>query len=194
MYKTILTDTSFIRVPVVSEQLERKTMEKKAEEAAKLILEIRSDRYYLAAGIVDPFPQNFELSTALNELDELEEKYLSLFIGKSYIQSFYREYYIVPEGSIETEEFSLDTFSSETGFYSAGSDSGKELLLEINPEGKTRSLRNLLPQQPEESVFNKLYYRMPEIAIVNLYEGEDLIHKERLTIFQSGALVNILSR
>jgi hypothetical protein len=192
MYKTILTDTSFIRVPVVSEQLERKTPEKKAEEAAKLILEIRSDRYYLAAGIVDPFPQDFDLATALAELDELEEKYLSLFIGKSYTQRFYREYYIVPEGAVETEDFVLGSFSLESGFDAVESSPGDEIVLEIIPLGKTRSMSNLLPQQPEEEVYNKIYYRMPEITLVNLYEGDLIIHQERIAIFQSGAMVNLI--
>ncbi len=190
MYKTILTDTSFIRVPVVSEQLERKTLEKKAEEAAKLILEIRSDRYFLAAGIVDPFPQDFDLKIALTALDELEEKYLSLFIGKSYTQGYYREFFILPKGSMETEEFTIGAFSNEAGFVSDGS--GEELKVEITPVGKTKSMRNLLPQHPEEEVYNKLYYRMPEMTVVDILKGEDLVHQERIALFQSGALVNVI--
>lgn len=190
MYKTILTDTSFVKVPVISEQLERKTMEKKAEEAAKLILEIRSDRYYLAAGIVDPFPQSFDLETALAELDELEEKYLSLFIGKSYSQGFYREYYVIPGGTQEPERVKLGSFSEDLGF-DADQSTGEDLEIVITPEGKTRSLRNLLPQQPEEEVFNKIYYRMPDIAKVDLFAGKKLIHQERIEIFQAGALINV---
>ena len=101
IYKTIITDTSFVRVPVTSEQMERKTLEKKAEEAAKLILEIRTDRYYLAAGLVDPFPVDFDLKTALEALDRLEAEYLSLFIGKSFTQQITREYFIKPGGSLQ---------------------------------------------------------------------------------------------
>ena len=153
---------------------------------------IRSDRYYLAAGIIDPFPRDFDLATALSELDELEEKYLSLFIGKSYTQRYYREYYIAPEGSLEPEGFVLGSFSADSGFDIVESSPGEEIMLEIIPEGKTRSMRNLLPQQPEEEVYNKIYYRMPEITLVNLYEGDRVIHQERIAIFQSGAMVNLM--
>ncbi len=190
MYKTILTDTSFIRVPMVSEQLERKTLEKKAGEAAKLILEIRTDRYYLAGGMLDPYPQDFDLKSALATLDHLEEEYLSLFIGKSFKQKFYREFFFSPQGSLEIEEFTLGSFTSAGGFSEDLID-GALLKVEITPGGKTRSMKNLLPQHPEEEVYNILYYRIPEITDVNVVLGEQVIHRERMAIFQSGVLVNV---
>lgn len=189
MYKTILTDTSFVKVPIVSEQLERKTLEKKAEEAAKLILEIRTDRYYLAGGALDPYPQDFDLASALATLDRLEEEYLSLFIGKSFKQSFYREFFFSPEGSLEKEEFILGSFSSTEGFSEDILESDV-LKVEISPVGKTKSMRNLLPQHPEEEAYNILYYRIPEITEVNVLLEDQMIHSERMAIFQSGAMVN----
>jgi len=190
IYKTILTDTSFVRVPIISEQLERKTLEKKAEEAAKLILEIRSDRYYIAAGLLDPYPQSFDINTALATLDRLEDEYLSLFIGKSYTQRYYREFFVTPTGSLDPQQFSLGSFSSEKGF-SAEGVSSDQIKIEIEPEGTTKSMRNLLPQLPEEEMYNKLYYRIPEMTNVFILQGNKLIHHERLAIYQLGAMVNV---
>jgi len=187
IYKTLITDTSFVRVPVTTEQMERKTIERKAEEAARLILEIRSDRYYLSAGLVDPLPADFDLETAIAGLDRLEEEYLSLFIGKSYTEQLSKEYYLIPAGSLEPERYSLELFSRALG---VGVPGGDPVELVITPAGDARSLRNLLPQEPEAALYNRFYYRIPETCDVSLsYNAQELARK-RISVFQSGALVN----
>lgn len=186
IYKTLITDTSFVRVPVTTEQMERKTIERKAEEAARLILEIRSDRYYLAAGLVDPLPADFDMETAMESLDKLEEDYLSLFIGKSSTEHISREYFIVPEGSLETERYSLDLFSEGQGI---GTAEAQPVELVIAPAGDARSLRNLMPQEPEAELYNHFYYRIPEICAVAVVYGQKELAKNRVSIYQSGALV-----
>lgn len=187
IYKTLITDTSFVRVPVTTEQMERKTIERKAEEAARLILEIRSDRYYLSAGLVDPLPADFDMETAIAGLDRLEEEYLSLFIGKSYTEQVSKEYFLLPSGSLEPERYSLELFSEAFGI---GAPDGNPVELVITPAGDARSLRNLLPQEPEAALHNHFYYRIPETCDVLLsYNAQELARK-RISVFQSGALVN----
>ncbi|MDF1571313.1 MAG: DUF4831 family protein [Bacteroidales bacterium] len=187
VYKTLITDTSFVRVPVTTEQMERKTIERKAEEAARLILEIRSDRYYLSAGLVDPLPADFDMETAMSGLDRLEEEYLSLFIGKSYTEQLSKGYFLLPSGSLEPERYSLELFSEALGI---GAPEGTPVELVITPAGDARSLRNLLPQEPEAALYNHFYYRIPETCDVSLsYNAQELARK-RISVFQSGALVN----
>jgi len=187
IYKTLITDTSFVRVPVTTEQMERKTLEKKAEEAANLILEIRSDRYYLSAGLVDPLPAGFDLRSAMDGLDRLEEAYLSLFIGKSYSEEFVKDYYRVPEGSIAEERFLLDYFSSSKGIVR---EDGDPIELVILPSGNSRSFKNLLSQVPEPDVYNRIYYRIPEICDVSVIHSGRKLCGKRTSIYQSGALVS----
>ena len=67
---------------------------------------------------------------------------------------------------------------------------GEWIKLMIYPEGNARSLRNLLPQEPEPELHNKFYYRIPEICeVVVNYAGTTLASR-RISIFQSGALVS----
>lgn len=188
IYKTILTDTSFLTVPVTSEQIQRKTLETKAAEAAKLILEIRSDRYYISAGLLDPYPDNFDIQTALASLDKLESEYLSLFIGKSYSENFAKEFFITPKGLLENEVFELGRFSSEKGITNEG---GEKIQLVVKPDGNSASFRNLLPQQPESEVSNKFYYRIPEICEVQVQSEGKILFQNRMSIYQSGMLVNV---
>jgi hypothetical protein len=188
IYKTLITDTSFVRVPVTSQQMEKKTLEKKAEEAAKLILEIRSDRYYLAAGLVDPMPDNFDLESAFSELNRLEEEYLSLFIGKSFSEDFTREYFITPEGGIDKERFVLDRFAADRGIVEEGGD---VIELIIEPSGYSQRYKNLLPQAPEADVSNRLYYRIPEVCNVRVVYADQPLYRKRISMYQSGAMVNV---
>lgn len=187
IYKTLITDTSFVRVPVTTQQIERKTREKKAEEAAKLILEIRSDRYYLSAGLVDPLPAGFDIKTAIEGLDRLEEEYLSLFIGKSFSENFLKEYYLVPKGILAQERFVLDRFSVSRGL---GSEEGEDIELTVKSVGNSASYKNLLPQAPEPESFNRLYYRIPELCDVSVTLADRPLSYKRISIYQSGALVS----
>lgn len=187
IYKTIITDTSFVDVPVTTQQLERKTLEKKAEEAAKLILEIRSDRYYLAAGIVDPYPVNFDLKTALERLDKLEKDYLSLFVGKSFSEKLVKEYLAIPSEGLLNEELVLDRFSPEMGF---DAKEGSAIHLDISAAGNSESFRNLLPQIPENEVYNVFYYRIPEVCDLKVLNDKTVLLEKRLSIYQAGALVS----
>ena len=185
IYKTIITDTSFMQVPVTTEQLERKTLERKAEEAAKLILEIRTDRYYLSSGLVDPFPVEFELETALDRLDRLEREYLSLFIGKSFRNTYQKEFLLEPGTALENEVIVLDRFNSTNGF---GTE-GEPLQVSIQSGGEIESHRNLFPQEPEADVPNFIYYRVPGWCVLKVELGEVELVTHQTGIFQKGALV-----
>lgn len=190
IYKTILTDTSFIQVPVQTEQLEQKTLERKAEEAAKFILELRADRYYLSAGLLDPYPPELELQTALEKLDQLEKEYLSLFMGKQYTLTGSREFFVTPGDQIEPQTFLLDRFSELYGFTSID-EQAEDLTVTLTSMDKTGSLRYLLPQLPDPEVYNRIYYRLPEMVLTEVRVGEKNIGSFRLPVFQMGALVNI---
>ena len=190
IYKTILTDTSFIQVPVQTEQLEQKTRERKAQEAARFILELRADRYYLAAGLIDPYPQGLELQVALEKLDELEKEYLSLFLGKHYTISATREYVLVPGNMTDPQIIALDRFSEKYGFNSIDEE-GEMLTVKLSSTGKTVGLRYLLSQQPEPDAYNKIYYRIPEMTSIEVVLGEKELVSHRLPVFQRGALVSV---
>ncbi len=187
IYKTLITDTSFVRVPVTTQQMERKTLEKKAEEAAKLILEIRSDRYYLSAGLVDPLPAGFDLKTAIQGLDRLEGESLFLLIEKSYTEQFKKEYYYIPAGTSSEERFILDRFSTARGI---ADPEGEIIEVVVRPSGNTKSFRNLLPQVPEPESYNRIYYRVPEICEVAIVHDAGTLLSKRVGIYQSGALIS----
>ncbi|MBN1132931.1 MAG: DUF4831 family protein [Bacteroidales bacterium] len=191
MYKTIITDTSFVRVPVSRTVLERKTAEKKAEEAANFILELRLNRFELVSGYIEVFPAGEAMEATLKKMDELEEDYLSLFTGKQFTRSFSRDFYIVPGSDDKPAEVRLTRFSPLRGFYSSGGTEGIPVMVETIPAGKTKGLRNLMPRNPEEEKYNLIYYRIPDVADVCVKWNGETVHCQRMNIFQLGALTSV---
>jgi len=74
LYKTIISDSAYVRVPVLRKQREAKTIEQKAEEAANFIIKIRKRRFKLLAGQYDVFPEGRALAISVEELDKLEKE------------------------------------------------------------------------------------------------------------------------
>jgi len=191
MYKTIVTDTSFVQVPVNRTILEKKTLEQKAEEAANFILELRLSRFELLSGYGEVFPDGEAMQATINKMDQLEKEYISLFAGKSYGETFTREQYIIPESQQDKKSYTIGYFSDQLGFVPASLEEGSPVRVEILPSGKTRSLRNLIPQNPEEDAYNQIYYRLPDVADVRILRGDNELVQKRLNIFQLGALVSV---
>ena len=65
LYKTIIRDSAFIRIPVVRKLREAKTLEQKAEAAYNVISEIRELRFELLRGDANVFKNGREMSAWL---------------------------------------------------------------------------------------------------------------------------------
>lgn len=191
MYKTIVTDTSFVQVPVNRTILEKKTLEQKAEEAANFILELRLSRFELLSGYGEVFPDGEAMEATINKMDQLEKEYISLFTGKEHFETYTRELYIIPAFQQDNKRYPVGYFSDQLGFVPASLNEGYPVSVEIIPSGKTRSLRNLIPQNPEENVYNEIYYRLPDVADVRVLWGDQELIEKRMNIYQLGALVSV---
>src|SRR3972149_2962472 len=72
VYKTIIRDTVYKRIPVIETGMESKSIEQKAEEAANFIIKLRKRRFKLLTGQYDFYPEGEALKFAKKELDSLE--------------------------------------------------------------------------------------------------------------------------
>ncbi|MCB9012894.1 MAG: DUF4831 family protein [Bacteroidales bacterium] len=185
LYKTIITDSSFVKIPVLRKQKEAKTIEQKAEEAANLIIKIRKRRLKLVDGEYDIFPEGEALEIAIAELNRTEKEYLSLFIGKIYTEEYSRSILVVPSGQSENTE--LFRFSESRGWLAEGSNDGQKISLSINPPP------SMLKEDviPEKMPLNTLFYRIPVSCTVQIKQAEKLIFDGRMSIYQSGIGVGL---
>lgn len=189
MYKTLVTDTSYVRVPVLRSIVEQKSPLRKAEEAADFVLELRNRRFEMLTGEHEVFPNGEAMAAAIAKLDQLEESYLSLFTGKTITRTGKRAYFIVPEAGTAPSSYRLDMFSSQLGFVPAELMEGKSLEVKIEPLGTIKALEGQRSGTPEEEGYNKLYYRLPDVVELKVKLGEDVLSSQRISIFQSGTVI-----
>jgi Domain of unknown function (DUF4831) len=187
----VLPDSSFFRAPSAKDKKapEIKTLEQKAEEAANFIIKIRKRRFKLISGQYDFMPDGEALGRAVDELNQAEAEYLSLFIGKKDISVHTRTYHYVPEAVPENERTILFRFSGKEGFLEAGENDGKPVMIFIQDMNKIKGL-DVLASTPGKS--NKqLVYRIPDQAWIRILFGEQLLLETKQPVFQFGTLVTM---
>jgi hypothetical protein len=188
MYKTIVTDTSFVEVPVSRTITEQKSPALKAKEAADFILEVRTRRFELLTGGYD-FPQGEAMEAALDKLDELEKAYLTLFTGKTLATSTTHSWFIVPDGGADPNVYRLGVFSEFLGFVPEDLGEGEEVILKLEPMGTLGDMSAYFDKSLSPPDNNVLRYRLPDVVDLQFQVGGEMLSKKRISIFQSGTLV-----
>lgn len=189
MYKTLVTDTSFVRVPVQRTVVEQKSLAMKAEEAADFLLELRTRRFEMLTGEYEVYPDGEAMAAAIQKLDQLEASYLSLFTGKTVTRTEKKIYFVIPETGSAPSLYRLEMFSEQLGFVPAELMEGLPLELQIQPVGKTAGLNTQFAGTPAPGSLNKLYYRIPDVTSLQVTLGGEVISDQRISIFQSGTMV-----
>ncbi len=191
LYKTILTDSTFIKVPVLRNQLIERTIDEKAREAADLIFKLRKRRFHLVSANYDLMPQGVAMEHAIKELDELEEEYLSLFIGKQYAERETLTFYFTPDPDEESEHIELFEFSRSNGVVSRSTADSEVVSLKITQEGKTAMLKSNAALTLGSTITNAVYYRVPDRAGVSLDFGSRSLIRERIPVYQYGVVLSM---
>ena len=186
-YKSIRIDSIFRKVPVTKQQLIVKTIDEKAEEAARVILRIRRRRIATLTGK----GENDLSDAGIKKLDELEREYLTLFLGKDIDERRRFTFYFAPAAGEVFEHKELFEFSKNQGIITQHLEDSQVVSLTITRQREVVGLTNYglgneLPMQT-----NALYYRVPDQAEVSISIGEDTLLKERVLVSQYGAILSM---
>ena len=186
VYRMMVSDTGFVRVPVVRKTSEKKTLAQKAEEAANFIIKIRKRRFKLMAGQYDVYPRDEALEFAVKELTRLENEYLALFTGKKVSQKWYYRFIFTPGDA--TKQPVLFRISPETGICNTTGCKGIPVYLQFNvPETTVRD-----GVAREEGVLrDTLFYRIPSLTDVKLMYTDRILAQKHLLIYQFGPVVGL---
>lgn len=161
-----------------------KSLEDKAQEAAKLLLQLRKRRFELITGDIDAvFNSNEALKVALDEMRYIEQQYLWLFTGKTKKQKTSYSFDIAPTGVIDM--YTLFKFSEDRGLQNADG-AGRSIMLELQPEDKYANVKTSVGKDEYSFV-----YRIPDIATLRILDGKEELYKGRFYVYQNGKLVNI---
>ncbi len=168
---------------------DKASLEDKAREAAAFIYKIRKRRFKLISGQYDTHPESTALETAVRELNELEDNYLALFIGRYTTDTLTHRYQYIPTSGSTPERAIICHFSGETGFSDAESATGKPIVLNIQNLNHTEILKEVQISRESSSYENTVLYRIPERAAVQVILGSSLLLDTEFMIFQYGAFV-----
>jgi hypothetical protein len=173
-----------VETPVYISQ-QAKTLEECASEISQFIFNLRKRKYELITGDVEiAFSSNDGLKTALNEINKMENEYLSLFVGKTVKQEATYTYDVAPDSS--QTSYAVFKFSTELGVQPA-SGQGRTITLELRPERKYAAV-NLLPAVEDSSSFR---VRLPDVALAYLLNEKEELQRGRFWIYQNGKFVSI---
>jgi hypothetical protein len=189
MYKTLVTDTSFVQVPVERSVVEQKSPAKKAEEAADFLLEVRTRRFEMLTGEYEVYPDGEAMEAAITKLDQLEAAYLSLFTGKTVTRTMKKSWFIVPESGSGVSSYGLGMFSEQLGFVPADLLEGAPLSVQVEPTGTTGVPAQLWAPGGGNRL-NQLFYRVPDIVTLKVKWGEQVLSEQRISLYQSGAMIS----
>lgn len=165
----------------------RVSMERKAAEAAERVLECRQAKYHMVAGLMDEFhPDGNAYTVSLNELEKIEEDYLSLFSGRTTYQSEVFSFDFVPVSASDRGEV-VFRFSDDAGVLPASDLSGKPVTLRVETEkGLVSKYTEFARSQSPDAGESGLFYRLPITANISLVYELKTIATARTVIAQFG--------
>ncbi len=202
IYKKIKKDTTHIEVPILKTKPEQKSLEQKAEDAANFIIKIRKRRFKLLSGQYDFYPEAEAIKFAIEELNKLEEEYVSLFIGKKTEKSFTHYFEYIPEKDINIDAQILFRFSEEKGILDKNDTDGRQILLVLKQLDVTEVFKNpnntIVNSEPirekakdDDYVNTELIIRIPEIVRIEIMDGKELLIKYNVPVHQLGKIVSL---
>ena len=165
-----------------------KSPEQMALAAVEMINRIRDEKIKLLTGFQETA---FTLETYRQmyaDLDQMENDYLSLFVGKRIVNTVVKTVYVTPSKEVPLQ--SIARFSTEKGFSAGVSGPGNTITLQALSLKTTGSINEPSPSAVETiSHENKLFYRIPETANVKLSLGNEVLYEKRVEIAQYGVFM-----
>lgn len=165
-----------------------KTNAQLAKEAADKIEEIRKAKFFLISGDVEMAHQPETFNAMCAKLDEMEQQYLSLFLGKRVTRQSVYTVYVTPNKETPTQ--TVAKFSETEGFTAGTNGRGAAITVQTLPLNGTQNINAPSPSAIESMSYeNKVMYRIPETANVRVAYGSRTLMEQRQTVSQLGVLL-----
>jgi hypothetical protein len=174
-------------VAVPQSQTVEKSVERRAEEAAALIFQLRSKRVEIITGETDATFSGAALGDAVKEITRLEEEYLSLFLGKSTFSTQAMQFDVHPIASQARQAYIAFRLSETEGLVPASNVSGRPIVLELKNDSAQPS-PSVVPDASKSAV--KLFYRKPLAMQLSLTDGQEVLVQSRVLVYQLGEILS----
>lgn len=182
LYRTVKGASGAERVAVQQQHVVEKSIEKRAEEIASQIFHLRAKRLNIITGDTDATFSGDALRAAVEEINRLEEEYLTLFMGKTNTKIQKMSFDVVPKANNEKQIYIAFRISESSGLMPANNLSGRPVVLELIKEEKVASV-NI---DASSSSKDKVTYRKPAVVNARLMDGQELLLQSRIPVYQLG--------
>ena len=183
-YRVIDVDTAFVRIPYVLERRRQLSMAEQAEQTARILLELREGRHLILTGEATVFPQD---KASIDEINRLEDQYISLFAGKSYTSEEKFDFSFVPDNSMKNKPVVIFRFSQEEGVLDMNDLRGRPVVIEMMSNNALSNI-NMIANTTSTS-YDRIFYRIPEVVDVRVTDGKRNLGGKRQLIYQFGRKV-----
>ncbi len=182
LYRNEKKESAYNKVSVQQSMVVEKTLEQKAAETARMILQLRDQRLRIVTGDTDATYSGEAMGAAINELSRLEEEYMTLFTGYSEYQTQTMRFDVIPEAGRENQMYVAFRVSDVNGLAPADEVGGKPVVMEIIPQ----KFMQVPAGEPTKSKEGAIQYRIPAICTVKIKNGADLLLQARMPVYQLG--------
>ena len=181
LYKAVLTDDGYERVPVTQDNVVEKSADRKAADAAAMIFNLREKRQQIATGDTDATFSGEALQAAIDEISRLEAQYLSLFYGIREVSDEVKTFDVTPDASAKNQRYTAFRISDKGGLLPASVNEGKAVTVELIPE----------PLATPESASDRskeplVHYRIPVITRCRVVQDGTILLESRVPVYQLG--------
>lgn len=197
LYKNVKNNRGgYDRVPVQQKQVVQKSIEKKAQEIADMIFELRQKRFEIITGDTDATFSGEAMGAVINEINRLENDYLSLFLGTYETAPERMEFDVLPKAETPNQLYIAFRLSDSEGLVPSSEISGRPIVLQIIPENnqkeKVLKIEESDGKKKKSKVdVEKIYYKAPATCLVKIMDGDELLLQTRIPIYQLGETLSM---
>ncbi len=201
------SDLSFDDVPLPKNLVSKKSTSEEASFLANQILTLRDDRAAILVGdgYTETMPAGEALNTMISSIDKVQEKYLTMFKGKTKKDTYYYSFDFIPSEARKKTQSILFRFSEQFGIVENTDVSGTPMIIELESyenlkqyeQFKKRQvyLKKLASKKDKEvEKENGLFYRIPEIVDARLLVNDNILGQKKIQVAQFGSIHSLPAR
>ncbi|MBI5219496.1 MAG: DUF4831 family protein [Bacteroidia bacterium] len=190
-YKKVRKDTGFVKVPEVNSKIINKNLEEKAQEIANQIFDIREERISILTGDYKSSINGEAIKSIVEELNKIEEKYISLFTTITKRDTINYTFEYLPVNN-KANSSALCYFSESNGISNKKDSMNTPVLIDVLKNNCTNIIGDGINKKTKKKQkYHGLYYRIPEYADARIIVNNDVLASKKMLISQFGTVMSL---
>ena len=186
LYKTVNTAEGLQRIAVSQSQVVEKSLEKKAQETANAIFDLRKSRMQIITGDTDATYSGEAMQAAISEITRLEQEYMSLFYGTSSTSVQTMNFDVVPSASTANQMYVAFRISESEGLLPPNEVAGRPIVLALTFDKAANITTGGVAAGARAVTGGTVFYRVPVVATARIMDGSQTLLQTRIPVYQLG--------